>query len=95
MLRPLNDDACAKDCATTGARNIWPRAARKPRTMNDTASIQPPTSAYTSSRTIKTTRLACVHCQREIRASDVEMIGSGLRLVCGGCHRDLIMIEKQ
>jgi hypothetical protein len=58
--------------------------------MNDTTS-----AAYPRDRIIRTARLACVYCQRGIRAHDVEVIGGGLRIVCAGYHRDLIVIEKQ
>jgi hypothetical protein len=37
--------------------------------------------------------IACPHCRRTLRAHDVEPIDGALRLICGGCHRDLLVVE--
>ena len=34
----------------------------------------------------------CPHCTRRLRASDVEADFGEVRLICGGCHRDALVI---
>jgi hypothetical protein len=38
----------------------------------------------------------CLYCRRELRAQDVEPLDRGnVRIVCLGCHRDLLTIESR
>lgn len=38
----------------------------------------------------------CPYCGRELRAQDVEPLDHGdARIVCSGCHRDILTIERQ
>jgi hypothetical protein len=39
--------------------------------------------------------LHCPHCQRELRPTDVELSDRGLRVVCQGCHGDLLTTEAR
>jgi hypothetical protein len=55
-----------------------------------------PTTAYVGTRTIKLAAAPCPNCQHVFRAVDVELIGDGeVRLVCPGCHIDILLIEKR
>ena len=54
-----------------------------------------PSTAYAGGRAIKLAPLGCPYCRHEFRAQDVEPLGDGdVRLVCPGCHRDMLMIER-
>ena len=37
--------------------------------------------------------LRCPACQGPLRAADVEADAGNVRLICGGCHRDVFRIE--
>ena len=52
--------------------------------------------AYAYGSTIKLAPLGCPYCRREVRAHDVQPLDHGeVRIVCHGCHRDLLTIESQ
>jgi hypothetical protein len=34
-------------------------------------------------------------CGRQLKASDVEIIGADVLLICQGCHRDILTIERE
>jgi hypothetical protein len=38
--------------------------------------------------------LRCPACGTVIRAVDTEEINDGLRLICHGCHRDILVVEE-
>ena len=51
--------------------------------------------AYSAGRKITLAPLACPHCAHAVRAADVELLDDGdLRIVCPGCHRDILTIER-
>lgn len=37
----------------------------------------------------------CPHCTRRLRASDVEADFGEVRLICGGCHRDVLVTTAE
>jgi transposase-like protein len=55
-----------------------------------------PATAYAGGRAIRLAPLGCPYCGRELRAQDVEQFEDGdARIVCPGCHRDLLTIESK
>jgi len=38
--------------------------------------------------------IACPHCTRLLRASDVILAGGEVSLICGGCHRDVLVVRS-
>ena len=53
------------------------------------------TTAHSGDRTIKLAPLACPYCEHGLHAHDIEIIGDGIPIVCAGCHRDLLSVERQ
>ena len=54
------------------------------------------TTVYSGTRTIRLAPLACPFCRHEFRAVDVESLGTDeVRLVCPGCHTDILSIERR
>ena len=41
------------------------------------------------------TNLRCPHCMRLLRATDVDADFGDVRLVCQGCHRDVLTIRAR
>lgn len=37
--------------------------------------------------------VACPHCGRFLRASDVEVDRGGVSLLCSGCHTEILLID--
>jgi hypothetical protein len=37
--------------------------------------------------------LRCPHCQRQLHATDIDADLGGVRIICAGCHRDVLTIE--
>ena len=60
------------------------------------ASTPRPTVAYSADRKVTLAPLACPYCAHELRAADVELLDNGdLRIVCAGCHVDILAIEQR
>lgn len=38
--------------------------------------------------------LFCPNCRRELHATNIEVDASRVRIICAGCHRDILVIEK-
>lgn len=55
---------------------------------------RPPTLTYSSSHRIWLAPLLCPHCQTWLGAEDVELFGDHVRLICTGCHHDMLVIER-
>ena len=55
-----------------------------------------PTVAYSAGRKITLAPLACPHCAHAVRAADAELHDDGdLRIVCGCCNVDILVVEKR
>jgi hypothetical protein len=64
--------------------------------MNVLASNAPTSIAYAGTRAIRLAPLSCPYCHHEFRAVDVEPLGADeVRLVCPGCHTDILSIERR
>lgn len=54
-----------------------------------------PTVAYSAEHKVTLAPVTCP-CGRELHATAVEVIGNGdVRLVCSGCHTDILSIERE
>ena len=53
------------------------------------------TTAHSGDRTIKLAPLFCPYCERGLHAHDIEIIGDDISIVCAGCHRDLLTVQRQ
>jgi hypothetical protein len=40
-------------------------------------------------------KLRCPHCMRLLRATDIDVDFGDVRLICRGCHRDILMIRAK
>jgi hypothetical protein len=40
-----------------------------------------------------TVNMKCPHCTRPLQATDVEVDFGDVRLICAGCHKDVLTIE--
>jgi hypothetical protein len=53
------------------------------------------TVVCTYGRQVTLAPVACPHCAYQVRAADAELQDDGdLRIVCGGCHVDILVVEK-
>ena len=60
------------------------------------APTQRPSVAYSAGRKITLAPLACPHCAHAVRAADAELHDDGdLRIVCGCCNVDILVVEKR
>jgi len=51
--------------------------------------------AYSADRKVTLAPLTCL-CGQKLHATAVEVIGNGdVRLVCSGCHTDLLLMERR
>ena len=56
-------------------------------------STRPATFVFTGSYTVKlTVGLKCPHCSRQLHASDIELDFGDVKLICAGCHKDVLTI---
>ena len=52
-------------------------------------------TAFTGGYTIRLApHLLCPQCVRELQASDVEVIDREVVMICSGCHRSIMLVER-
>ena len=51
-------------------------------------------AANLARRTVRVGDLRCGHCGRVVQAFDVDLDDGDVRVICAGCHRDLLHIER-
>jgi hypothetical protein len=49
--------------------------------------------AYLAGYVVRIGALSCPYCGRGLHAYDIELDGDVLRLICRGCHHDMLVVE--
>jgi hypothetical protein len=60
--------------------------------MRQLCKSTPISTTYSVAHVVRLAAIQCPHCRRTLRAHDVS-VDDMVRLICGGCHRDLLAIE--